>query len=325
MSQTINDDQLRTANDNSAPTARRAPLDNIKWKVLLNAIEHQRCTPFLGPEMAFGEQFFRSKIARRWARAHDYPLDDDDDLARVTQFIATNIDRTLPMDLFIRELKNIPAPDLNDANEPHRILAGLQLPIYVKTTFDDFMFRALELRKRDPRRELCHWNRHIDEPSVFNSDYEPTAANPLVFHLYGHMKNINSLVLTEDDHLDFLFNVARDHKRVLGCIDKALSTTVVLFLGYRLSDLDFRVLLRCLNRQLRDGRYGRNNSNLSVQLLTVGEGVSAERQASIEQYLSNYCSQLTLTTCLMTCREFLSELQERWTQFINAGGGNGLS
>ena len=139
------------------------------------------------------------------------------------------------------------------------------------------------------------------------------------------MDDPNSLVLTEDDHLDFLVNVSRDPALIPGCLQQAFTATSLLFLGYRLSDLDFRVLLRSLAGYLRKNVYFSSKAHFSVQLLAVGEEVSDEKQASIEQYLSKYCGQLAITMCVMTCHEFLSELQERWAQFNNTGGVNGPS
>ena len=72
---------------------------------------------------------------------------------------------------------------------------------------------ALKSRTKDPRRELCRWNEAIKHhTSIFDSPttYEPTAANPVVFHLYGYDKSAESLVLTEDDYLDYLVNISKD-------------------------------------------------------------------------------------------------------------------
>jgi len=287
-------------------------LDDKKWRVLLNSISQHKCTPFLGPEMAFGEQFLRSEIALRWARQEEnYPNDDDDDLARVAQFLATEYYPTYPKEEIIKIFNELPQPNFNDSADPHRILASLKLPMYVKTTFDNFMFEALEKEHADPRRELCRWNKYINTPSVLNTEYLPTAANPLVFHLYGNIESSNSIVLTEDDHLDFLANVSRTEALIPGCLQSALTTTSLLFLGYRFSDLDFRVLLRSLTSYLRKNLYGLTKANFSVQLLAVGKQVPDEKLKLAEKYLSEYCGQLTITTCLMTCREFLKELQKR--------------
>jgi hypothetical protein len=77
--------------------------------------------------------------------------------------------------------------------------------VYLTTNYDDFMMQALASQHKDPKRELYRWNelvRRRSSPSVFDldSNYDPTPANPLVYHLYGHNEAPESMVLTDDDH-----------------------------------------------------------------------------------------------------------------------------
>jgi hypothetical protein len=110
------------------------------------------------------------------------------------------------------------------------------------------MYLALKNRGRDPKRELCRWNQFVEleETSVFKSGYTPTAANPLVYHLHGHYDLPQSLVLTEDDYLDFLVHLSRDQALLPPAVQRALAGTSLLFIGYSLSDWNFRVLFRGL-------------------------------------------------------------------------------
>jgi hypothetical protein len=49
-------------------------------------------------------------------------------------------------------------PDFSKKEEPHGILADLNLPIYITTNYDSFMFDALKSRKKLPERDFCRWN-----------------------------------------------------------------------------------------------------------------------------------------------------------------------
>ena len=54
-----------------------------------------------------------------------------------------------------------------------------------------------------------------NEPSIFEAaDVRINAANPLVYHFHGHVNELNSMVVTEDDYLDFLANLAEDKKLI---------------------------------------------------------------------------------------------------------------
>jgi hypothetical protein len=50
------------------------------------AIEEERCTPFLGAGACVPELPIGLVLARKWARQHGYPLPDEDDLARVSEY-----------------------------------------------------------------------------------------------------------------------------------------------------------------------------------------------------------------------------------------------
>src|SRR5262249_39038010 len=134
-------------------------------------------------------------------------------------------------------------------------LADLGLPVYLTTNYDDFMAGALADRERDPRRDLCRWNDRLGSiPSVFRQEpsYKPTPANPLVFHLHRMLRLKDqdiphSLVLSEDDSLEFLINLAHDADGLLPPpVREALTNTSLLFVGYRLADWNFRVMFQSL-------------------------------------------------------------------------------
>jgi len=84
--------------------------------------------------------------------------------------------------------------------------------------------------------------------------YEPDPFNPVVFHLHGSDENEDSLVLTEDDYLDFLVNMSRNERMLPPRIERALTEASLLFIGYRLRDVNFRVIYRGLVQKLDGSR-----------------------------------------------------------------------
>jgi hypothetical protein len=292
-----------------------AALTDKEWSLLLSRISKQRCTPFLGAEATGGLMPTRSEIARRWAEEVSFPLDDPLDLAKVSQFIATTVDGAAPREKVLEELKKVGLPNFEARDEPHRILAELPLEVYVTTDYHDFMVRALKSRNRAPRQELCRWNETIrDEKSVFDEGFQPSVANPVVFHLYGHAGISESLVLTEDNYLDFLVDISKEEKRIPARIQQAFSRASLMFLGYRLNDLEFRVLLRTLATVKRAPEY----RHVAVQVVHVGTQAESEEQlarlAKIQEYFSDYCEPFSIKTYWGTTHDFLVELKQRWDQ-----------
>ena len=225
-----------------------------------------------------------------------------------------------------RFLKDVEPPDFTEPDEPHGILADLPLPIYMTTNYDDFMVRALESRHRDPKRELCRWNEYVkDQPSIFTSEpgFEPTPANPVVFHLHGHNEVAESLVLTEDDYLDFLVAISKDQvtmskdqKLLPARIEQAFAGASLLFLGYRIADWDFRVLFRILVSYME---ISTKRAHMSVQLVPGEDRLSESEKEKAREYLDRYFGELKIRVYWGTCREFAKELRKRWEAF---GGGN---
>lgn len=230
-------------------------LEEKDWDLLLHRIKDGKCTPFLGAGACFGTLPLAADIARVWAQQYHYPLPDTGNLARVAQYLAVQYDPMFPKEEILRQFFEDPAPpDFTNPEkpEPHFVLADLPLPIYMTTNYDDFMVQALQKRKKKPTRELCCWNKLLEknekQSSIFasNPDFEPTPTQPLIFHLHGHDGVPESLVLTEDDYLDFLVNTSRNLALLPHQIARALSGSSLLFIGYSLEDWTFRVLFRGL-------------------------------------------------------------------------------
>jgi SIR2-like domain len=280
-------------------------MDDRDWDVLLGRIADGRCTPFIGAGAAFGTLPLGSDIAERWARTSQYPLEDDKDLSAVAQFVGiAHHDAMWPKDEIRRELEGKAPPDFSRPDEPHAVLADLPLPIYLTTNYDDFMTQALRRRGREPVREFCRWN---SSPTVRGRrpapELAPSPSAPVVYHLHGHLGVRESIVLTEDDYLDFLVAVSRDEPVLPSEIETALATSSLLFIGYRLADWSFRVI----HRGLVMGREG--------TLRTLGVTVQLRHTQAAEAYLADYFGAMNVRVYWGTAAEFAAELRARWGDF----------
>jgi hypothetical protein len=285
-------------------------LEERDWKLLLGRIKAGKCTPFLGAGAYVGALPPGGDIAQEWAEEYDYPLEDSRDLARVAQFLAVCYDTMFPKyEILEQFFKNVTPPDFTEPDEPHGVLADLPVPVYMTTNYDDFMVQALKSRNKDPQRELARWNALVrDQPSIFELEpgFGPTVARPIVFHLHGHREVPESLVLTEDDHLDFLVNISRDQTLLPPWIQRALFGTSLLFIGYSLRDWNFRALFRGL---IASRERGLRRIGIAVQLPPA----STEGQ----KYMDKYFNRIDVRVYWGTAREFAAELRRRWEEFSN--------
>ena len=168
------------------------------------------------------------------------------------------------------------------------------------------------------RSELCRWNKHLwdNEKSIFDVDptYTPTPANPLVFHLHGHYNIAESMVLTEDDYLDFLIHISEDEKLIPLRIRRAMTSSSLLFLGYKIADWDFRVLFRRIVGYLDKST---SRTHISIQIVPEHEGFSKEQQENVQKYLERYYAKDEVRVYWGSSREFAAELRRRWMEYTN--------
>jgi hypothetical protein len=267
------------------------------WDLLIKNLKAGECVPFLGAGACHGHIPLGGPMALDWGGAAGYPLQDRTNLARVMQYIAmTGYDgdaTSLKRDFIAREIASVRPPDFGDPAQVHGLLARFDLPLYVTTNYDDFMYLALQHQRRQPRHDHSPWYvtgaGDAYASPLADTGYEPTPAEPLVFHLHGHYQVPQSLVLTEDDNIEYLVQLASDTHRQAGAASGLLPAYVhgrlrskpLLFIGYSLRDWTFLVLFRTLLHGIPD-THKRNH--VSVQI-DPGERSPRRARDYLERYL----------------------------------------
>lgn len=285
-----------------------------------------------GDEGLIDDRRVDEELADTWADDIGYPLPERSKLARVAQYnrvISADPDQAKnKFLLFLKKCLLALAEDdesvcdivqdlqaqINDKSfseivaeldyprfngqrpNPLRVLAKLRLPIYVTTGYYDFMERALQTEGANQvRTQFCLWNMKEDRVAPEHRPdplYKPSVEEPVVYHLYGYEQYPRSIVLSEDDHLDFLLALAQDTDTEKPLIPhylrSALEESSLLLLGYRLQDWDFRILFRGLiNVQHSRFRALERMYSVAIQLdPQYQEGITDENRA--RQYLQSY-------------------------------------
>jgi hypothetical protein len=284
-----------------------SPASDVDWDTLLRRIERGTCTPFLGAGASGDSIPVGEKIAKKWAETHSYPLADAGDLVQVAQFLAVKKEPLWPKEE-IQELFDEYSPPNFTPDHPYSILASLPLSIYLTTNYDDFLVRALVAERKRPVQEFCRWTSRPSfeaAPQVFeDGDFSPSEDAPLVYHLHGRIDKPASLVLTEDDYVEFLVNMARADI-IPPLIKRTIAENMLLFIGYRLADWSFRVLYRGVMKTIdASGRA----KNLTVQL--EPEDV-ASSPAAVKEYLEAYFDNMEVRVYWGRAQDFLAELAQK--------------
>jgi hypothetical protein len=157
--------------------------------------------------------------------------------------------------------------------DPLLMIAGLPSRVYLTTSPMTLLEDALQRAGREPRTELCRWHRTLDGiDSAIDATYHPSAREPLVYHLHGLDAYPDSLVLTEDDHLEFLVNICQNQgnnaaDRIHALVRQALLDDLIL-LGYSLSGWAFRDIYAGL---IKTGGREDDRGVCALQLVPTGE------------------------------------------------------
>jgi SIR2-like domain len=311
-----------------------------KWPALLPRIQEGTGTPILGPGLVEPLIGSSRSLAQRWAKAHDFPLapNDRDDLPQVAQYLAVKYDLQFPREelgRYVRnellqqygsslpdELQGAPLDEVLEAvwaqrqaanpAEAHRVLARFPFKIYITANPDNLLARALEDAGKEPEVALCPWNRYVEEQvhSIYDEEpgYQPTPKRPLVYHLFGQLREPRSLVLTEDDHFKYLIGVTRNRELIPEEVRRALTDSALLFLGFQLRDWNFRVLFHSLIGQEVNPRL--------LDYAHVGVQIDPEERRILEpegarQYLEDYFKGAHVNIYWGSTEDFVKELLPR--------------
>jgi hypothetical protein len=299
-----------------------------QWGELLQQIEQGECTPFIGPE-AFASYIPPTVRAEEWAAANNYPLQDLEDshvLAKVAQYLAINNpdkDYLYPKRVLSQALKKVPIPNFaskDNQNTPYAVLADLPFSIYITTNYDYFMEEALKSKNRKYVSDFCRWNGKLAdyaerilglESKLKRSEYVPTKDNALVYHLHGNIDIPISMVLTEKDYIAFAIQLNKEETITLPpLIRKALATTKLLFIGYSLEDLTFRVIFHGISMLLDVDRP----VSFAVQLPPTFS--TEEKQKLAQEYLNSYTNDMfKVVVYWKDTQQFIEELRIRWDNY----------
>jgi hypothetical protein len=268
------------------------------WPGLLVYLDQRKpkATPILGSGLLEPYLGSAREFAREWARNDKFPLaaHAQESLPQVAQYVSTRSEVDAFLTLYEQELiralgrnlgrgladesDDVPAADLlaeagvrrrlTHPADPHKVLAGLPIPIYLTTNPDRLVVDALVEAGKRPEVEVCPWTEAVarsDSIFVREPNYSPSIERPLVYYLFGRLEDPDSLVLTEDHYFDYLIGLTRNNERIPEVVRTALVNSALFFLGFRLDDWDFRVLFRSLMGQAGSERR-RRFRHIAVQI-----------------------------------------------------------
>ena len=319
-------------------------LPRTKWESLMTHIGTGDVVAVLGPELL--QPFIGStrEMAQALARSFDcaLQLDERGDLTRVAQYLAVNHDRAFPRTQIkqyicrtTRERFGDSAdptdPDRQllhaaealraqpDRYEPHAILASLPFRVYVSANPDSLLSAALRRAERAPQELFLDRSPEpLAQPDVIYDRHlktRPPEDQPIVYQFFGRLDADDPLVLTEDDYLDMLLGMRAHEKHIPGIIPSSLRRKGLLFLGFRIDDWSFRVLLHWIMNPVAP--LPRTSfTNIAVQIDPDRPGI--EEPEAARRYIEGYLREAKIDIYWGTTESFLRKLNTRWQARLTA-------
>jgi hypothetical protein len=213
----------------------------------------------------------------------------------------------------------------NDPLEPNKLIASM--PFRVLLTANPGSLLADAIREtavpadgsgganKTPRLLICPWNDIIrqmpKENYLLEDGFIPSEAHPLVYHIFGRLDPLESIVLAEDDYFNFLINLTSGKTLIPSAVDAALTNSSLLFIGFQMEDWNFRVLMRYI-LSLPNAAQLKRRVHVAVQLKPDPERIIHPARAY--QYLENSIKREDIDFSIYwgSAEDFIRELHQRW-------------
>lgn len=307
-----------------------------KWKSITGSIRQGTFVPIVGPDIVERACGSARELAESLAEAHGFPLAPHHrkELAVVAQYLSVHESRKLARDEVLKGLRaqilernpglDADGGDLKtlfkavvhhryqDETDPFRILARLGGSVYVNANADPMLPLALAEAGARPKLLFCDWRKtkdnHPREPAYEGS---PIPEEPIVYYAFGFLAKDESLVLTEDDYVDYLI-AAADYKLIPRVVRGTLVKSSLLFLGFSPDDWAFRVLFRLIMSLDGSAQLG-DYAHVGVQIDPAEhELADVERTREyLQEYFSSGRDAPRVDVYWGTAVDFLNELRQQ--------------
>lgn len=315
----------------------------LLWSALAASHKTGNLTPVLGPGMSDELLGSRETIAESWTVQWQLPVltHNREDLAKVAQYLRVQHHSSSAvanqLEVYLQEeiaerIKNAagdPADPFHgldpqakpgestmkaglrqlqdDPGNAYRVLATIPAPLFITTNWTGLLEQALKHNGKKPTTMFFPWTDRRRWP-VTKLVAEPTKERPLVYHLFGRAEDPLSLVLAEEDYLEWLTAWVAKKGLVPDIVRYSLVDQDLLFLGYHLEDWEFRTVFEGIKSIPSSSNLLAEHIHVGVQVNPGGHDVEPE---AAQDYLESYFKSANVGVYWADTRAFLDEYRRR--------------
>jgi hypothetical protein len=230
------------------------------WNNIVDSLRHRRCVLVLGPEIpadaSQSDQVQAGEIVSgSTALKRQLMQELEDENLEVTATSLAGVAQQYEDARDLGPMLKTQAAKFYESgplapSAMHGAIARLPFELILTTCHDRLLATALEQAGKKPLDPYYNFRGDLRESPKFALPCSVQA--PLVYHLFGHCRNPMSMVLSENDLLDFLIAVISEQPPLPNNLRRALQQggNSFLFVGFGICDWYLRVLLKALVKDL---------------------------------------------------------------------------
>lgn len=227
-----------------------------EWDTLIHSIRQGNCILMLGPHASLERvngkcrplmEILSTELAESIKIRIEERKINQDNLSQVAHYYSMEYGRNgleAKVESFYGKRRRL-------TSELHKDIAELPFYFAVTTTPDRMYYNAL--KSFGKKAVTSSYNFRGSTPAMTTMG---TIKNPLVYHLYGRVEESESMVLTENELIDFLVAVVSDNpplpRNIIGELQASYKN--FLFLGFGFQNWYLRVLLHVLQGDRKQAR-----------------------------------------------------------------------
>lgn len=287
----------------------------IFWEILIQLIEDGQVVPVVGRDLLTvseggGPKLLYPYLAEKLATSlgvSSENLTDGEELNEVACRYITQGNRVEDIYPALKTVASRVEPTLQVPEHLLKLAAIRPLRLFVTTTFDSFLFRALNQVRFGGdamTRILAHSPTEVqDLPRDLKGSRDLTDDDPpFVYHLMGKLSATPAYAVTQEDFVEFFHSLQSETHRPRRLFDE-LNHQSLLILGCRFGGWLTRFLMR-MSKGQRLSAGGKNDYVADI-------GVSGDDNLAV--FLRNF-SRATKVYRSGSVLDFINELHQRWME-----------
>lgn len=287
-------------------------MPQIDWDLVIGSIQEEKCVLFLGPEIDIYQDYKNCSINEALIQELEIDKNDKISFHREDEFFIFD-DKGAEFSTYFK-IKKFFQREYN--RQFFEKIVQIPFHLIISINPDTFLSQTFSKYNLPHKFDFYHKKQNPREIK------KPTAADPLIYNLFGVIEQKESLILTHDDMYVFLHSIFGKNELPKDLLETLKSAYSFVFLGFKFDKWYVQLLLRLLHLYDDDKRnkyasYSELSDDLEKfcrQQFNISF-VSNEIKEFVEE-LYKKCTEYGITMRSLAAKELSNEEKARIDQMV---------